>query len=79
MNNKTIILKKNKDDVFFRYIKNRNTESYYINNNEKFLFKLFRKFKLPLFYIFLGKWKKNLNKINNIIMFDNGFNEMVAK
>lgn len=79
MNNKVIMLKKDNNDVFFKYIKNKNIETYYKVKKENFLFRLARKFKLPLFYIFLGNWTKEIKRYQKIIMFDNGFNDMVAK
>lgn len=79
MNNNIIILKKNSNSIFFKYIEDKQIEKYYKINERNYLFRLSRKFKLPLFNLFLGKWTKNIKKYEKIIMFDNGFNEMIAK
>lgn len=79
---KVLILVESKDKYFFPYIKSKEIEvanlfdSDSIKNN--FLFKVFRKLRLPL-NVFYGSWKKNLKDYEKFIIFDWVFDDDIAK
>ena len=77
-----LILKKNSKDVFFKHIENHYIMSYYKLDIKNLFLKILIKIKSPLISIFYSSnWKKIVkeSKVNAIIMFDNGFNEMIPK
>lgn len=76
---KTLIIKKDKNSNMFKYLDFKEVENYYITKKENMLFRLFRKSNSFLFAIFLEKWKKNLKNYNVVILFDNGFQNIIAK
>lgn len=82
MKNNFLILKKDSNDIFFKYIKDYNIESYYKINIRNIFLRVLIKIKSPLVSKFYSPtWKKSIkNKENNIvIMFDNGFDENIPK
>ena len=77
MNENILILKKNNEDVFFKGL--NNVERFYSCKNDNLLLRIWLKFKLPFLYFFFGSWKKNINKYNIVIVFDNGFTKQISK
>lgn len=76
---KPLILKIDNKSVFFEFIENVDIECYYNCKITNFFFKLSRKLRLPFFELFLGKWKKNLKEYDTVILFDNGYSDMISK
>ncbi len=77
-----LIIKKNSKDVFFKNIENHYIMSYYKVDTRNLIFRILTKIKSPFInLLFSSNWKKIIkeNKANAIIMFDNGFSEMVPK
>lgn len=79
MMEKILIIKKTKNSNIFKYLDFKDVESYYISNKENIIFKIFRKSHSFLFSIFFGNWKKKLTKYDKVILFDNGFQNIIAK
>lgn len=71
---KYLILKKDGNDLFFK--NDENVKSYFKNKN--LLFRIIKKIGLPL-NIFFGDWKYELNNIDKVIFFDNGYNPQISK
>lgn len=68
---------------FFKYINCPNLEKMYNDYEEykltSFLKKLIFKFKIPIYSIFLGKWKKNIRKYNTVIIFDSVYSKVITR
>ena len=69
-----LILKNDGNDLFF--YNDKNVKSYFKNKN--LVFKIMKKIGLPL-NLFFGDWKKNIDNVKTVILFDNGYNFQVAK
>ena len=77
-----LIIKKNSKDVFFKNIENHYIMSYYKLDTRNLILRILIKIKSPFInLLFSSNWKKIIKekKANAIIMFDNGFSEMVPK
>lgn len=74
MEKKSLILKNDGNDLFFKEYEN--VQNYFWKKN--LLFKIMKKIGLPLNY-YLGSWKRDLNNIDSVIFFDNGYNSQVSK
>ena len=72
---KRIILRKNIDIFLNRYDIVKKCLKI---NNRNYLFRVLIKLKLPISFFF-GEWKKNLKNIEEIIIFDNAYNNQLAK
>ena len=77
MTSKTLIIKRNKGDVFFGKLDN--IESYYNVPPTNIFLRVCRKFHLPFEAFFYGDWKSRLNDCDNVILFDNGYNPEIPK
>lgn len=79
--NNILILRERKDDYFLPYIKNVNIYNIYktTNNSIKVIFKVCKKLKLKVINLFFDEWKKQIKEFDTIIIFDNGYMEIVAK
>lgn len=76
---KIMILKLDSKSVFMKYISSEVIENIYVIRISSFGFfmKLLRKIKLD--FCIYGSWKKRLKQIDNIIIFDNGYNCSITK
>ena len=72
-----LILRLNDDDMFFNDLPQ--VEKYYRCKKTNFMFRVCRKFKLPVFSLFFGKWKKKIEKFDRIILFDNGYHKKISQ
>lgn len=68
---------------FFKYINYPNLEKMY-NNYEEYkmaslLKKIMFKFKIPVYSIFLGKWKKDIRKYSTVIIFDSVYSKVITR
>ncbi len=75
----TLIVKICNDDIFYKYLKNYNVGKYYKINTNKFLFKVIRKFNLPIIPFVMGEWKKDIKKYKLFVFKDNGYNMQISK
>lgn len=75
---KILILKSSNDDMNVRQTKSCKIFSYYKYNINNFLLRICRKFNLKICSIFFGNWKKELLKYDIVIMFDNGYHEVIS-
>ncbi|MDQ0359812.1 hypothetical protein [Breznakia pachnodae] len=82
MAKKTLILLYKKDLYFFPRIDNiYNIENSFTDRKKGFflyLFKLLFKFKLPGKFLFLGNWKRNINDMEKVIVFDSGYSPVIT-
>lgn len=78
MKSESIILKKDHENVFFKYIDTDIIKKYYNCDERKIIFRIAMKLKFPIKF-FLGNWYKDLEKYKKVICFDNGFNERILK
>lgn len=76
---KKMIIRLNKNDVFFKYIKNQCIMNYYNVNYSNIFYKICMKFQLSYISLFLGEWKRNIRDCDEIILFDNGFQQYIPK
>lgn len=79
INSKTIIIKRNNKDIFFKYLNNKNVYRYYKSLKENYLFRLFRKLESPLLCLYYGEWKKIIKDVDRVIMFDTGYNNYTPR
>lgn len=68
---------------FFKYIRNSNLEKMY-NDYERykvasFFKKIIFKFKIPIYYMFFGRWKNDIKKYNTFIIFDSVYDKLVTR
>lgn len=77
---KTLILRQNKNDYFFPYLKNQNIYSTLKQTNYfiRMVHKLFVKLGYPSSLIF-NVWKYDINTYDNIIIFDYGYRKDITK
>jgi len=79
MENKSIknvmIIKSNKDLFFRQY----NNVYPFFNNKQNFLFKLFNKMNSSFVKFFFGDWKKEIRLNDTVILFDNGYSNIIPK
>lgn len=79
---KSLVLNKNSNGFIYKYIQDSNMRTMYKKVNNKFLQLLSRvimKYYLPGKSLFLGNWKKELSRVNQVIIFDNGFKSVLVK
>ena len=74
-----LILKIDNKNVFFKFITDTDIECYYKVKINNIFLKVTRKYKLPFFKLFLGKWKSNLDSYDTVILFDNGYSSLISK
>lgn len=73
----TLIIKTDNKDVFFGKLDTK-IEKYYNCDGKSKMFRACRKFNLPLMSMFFGEWKKDIEKYDTVILFDNGYSTAVS-
>ena len=84
---KTLILKSDRGSFEKFYIKNMQTQNVYTTSFFKKMGKIRRyisiffiqKLKVPFSFLWYGNWKRDLNKYNNVIIFDRNYNWNIIK
>lgn len=75
--NNILIIKMNNKDMFFEHYDG--IEKYYKYPTTNIFLRVYKKLNLPLIYFFLGDWKKNIQKYDTVIFFDNGYSKYAFK
>ena len=79
---KSLVLNLNAQGFIYKYIKNSNMRSMYKNIDNKFLralSKIWLKFYIPGKSYFFGNWKKEIEKVNQVVIFDNGYRTELSR
>lgn len=74
---KTIIVKNNNKDVFFKDVSNIKICKYY--SKKDIFFKIFYKLNFPQLKFYVQDWILQLDEYDCVILFDNGFNNIIPK
>ncbi len=71
------IILKNKKDIYFweKLCKKYNIDELYYLNSNSLIFKVLKKIKI----VILGKWKKNIKKYDEFIIFESLYDENISK
>lgn len=78
--NEVLILRRAPKDGLTRELEWCDVSSYYRIRGDGFFLRAARKLSVTrLFNLFLGGWKRNIKKYDIVIMFDNGYNKMIAE
>lgn len=76
---KKMLVRLDKNDVFFKYIENEPIMNYYDVDYNNIFYKICMKFQLPFIQFFLGKWKNMVREYDEVILFDNGFQKYIPR